>query len=109
MGKHSNGVSDEETGTADLTESERHRLLASERRRLILEILAERSPPVRLEELSATVADRERGDDRRGADVEDRIAITLHHHHLPKMNALGVLEYDPTVNRVESIRVRPPP
>lgn len=86
--------------TTHLPESERHRVLASERRRLILDVLAERSTPVDLADLAAAVATRE-SDGETDGDV-DRVALTLHHVHLPKMAAHGVVGYDPDAGRIES-------
>lgn len=79
--------------TANLTESEQYRLLTADQRRLALEVLADRGGgPIELTELAAAMAERERG----AADeaAAERIAVTLHHNHLPRMDALGVLDYD---------------
>lgn len=88
--------------TGGLTTSERHELLASERRRVTLEVLADRAAPVDLREIAREVAAREVGVDG-SEEATKRVALTLHHTHLPKMADLGVLEYDPDLNRVESI------
>lgn len=53
--------------TVELTESERHELLASRQRRLALDRLAERNAPVELADLAAEVAAR--------ADEADAIGI----------------------------------
>lgn len=52
---------------------------------------------VTLEELTRAVADAEpAANGTTVAEVDDRhIATTLHHVHLPKLDHVGVLEYDP--------------
>jgi hypothetical protein len=88
---------------AELSETERHRLLADERRRTVLDVLAQRGATVTFEALAAAVDDCERA---RAVDdaTRDRIRVSLHHVHLPKLAAAGLLLYDPLSKRVE---VRP--
>lgn len=88
-------------GTATLTASERHSLFAAHRRRVALDILAGRTDPVELEELAAEIAARENGRDAAEETIE-RVAITLHHTHLPKMAEMGVLNYDSVSRRIDS-------
>lgn len=88
-------------GSTDLTENERHRLLASERRRSVLEALSDRSAPIGLGELAVDLAAREDG-----LDPGDRVGIRrlkteLHHVHLPMMADSGVLDYDPVTHRID--------
>lgn len=92
--------------SADLTDTDRHRLLASGRRRALLEVLAERHPPTDLEGLAAAVAERDHGDRRRESDAS-RVAIDLHHRHLPMLTEAGVVEYDPSEKRIDIVRRRP--
>ncbi|WP_436927678.1 DUF7344 domain-containing protein [Halosimplex amylolyticum] len=84
-----------------MTEDEYHELLSVERRRTTLDILAGSTAPVELEELATTVAARE--SDVRVPDeaTTERVAINLHHNHLPKMANLGLIAYDPDSSRVE--------
>ena len=86
--------------TSGLTTSERHALLAAERRRVTLEILAGRTAPVDLEEVATEVAAREDGVDA-SEEATKRVTLSLHHTHLPKMADLGVLKYDPDSHRIE--------
>lgn len=94
------------TRTTELVDSEhladgdRHELLASKRRRTTLDVLAGRSAPVDLAELARTVAARECDVDATDADAVERVAVSLHHNHLPKMDDWDVLDYDPVANRV---------
>lgn len=89
-------------GAEHLPESEYHRLLAAERRRTTLDVVAESTAPVELEDLAATVAARETGRDVVDEEAVERVARSLHHSHLPKMDDLGVIDYDPDAARVES-------
>jgi hypothetical protein len=84
----------------DLTETERHTLLRDERRRLALNVLAERQATVGLSEIATEVAARENGCDGDDTDAVERVAVALHHTHLPKMDELGVLTYRPDTNLV---------
>lgn len=93
-----------QTGTVSvegLTESERHRLLAADRRRLALDILASQTTPVTLEALAAEIAVHEDGIESDDDDAVARVATTLHHAHLPKMADMGVLDYHEQTHRVE--------
>lgn len=72
---------------------------ADERRRLTLEVLANRVGPIGLEELAAAVADRAGFD---GSAAVERVALELHHDHLPRLADRGVLDYDPDRRRVEA-------
>lgn len=91
-------------GPATLTDDERHSLLSVELRRITLDVLAEVDGPVDLHDLAVDIAAREAG----VAAVDDatvsRVALILHHAHLPKMAEMGVVEYD-----AESTRIRTHP
>lgn len=89
--------------TAELSESDRHRLLAAERRRLALDVLADRTAPVDLEDLATAISAREADAPPRPTYTDDRVAITLHHQHLPMLDEAGVVDYDPASRRVVSI------
>ncbi|WP_254279838.1 DUF7344 domain-containing protein [Haloarcula marina] len=82
-----------------LTESERHRVLTSERRRTTIDILHEMDCPIDLQELSRQVAVRETGD----SDSE-QVALTLHHLHLPLLDDLDLLEYEPKSTTVDWVQ-----
>ncbi len=88
-------------GTEHLTESEYHEVLAVDRRRTTLNVLAEVTTPVELEDLAATVAAREDDVDVAAEEDVNVVIITLHHAHLPKLDTLGVIDYDPEARRVE--------
>jgi len=93
-------------GTAGLSTSDRHRVLAAKHRRRALDVLAEQTTPVDLETLAAAVAAHE---GEAGADEEtvEQVTISLHHTHLPLMADVGVVDYDPDATLVESYPHRP--
>ena len=86
---------------ADLTETDRHRLLAAERRRLALSILTEQPVSIDLAELAAEIAAREPGIDAADEEAIERVAITFHHNHLPLLAEKGVINYDLGTQRIE--------
>lgn len=89
--------------TADLSESERYRLLADKRRRLVLDALVDVGTPSTLTEVATEVAARERaGTERPDSDQSD-VRITLHHVHLPLLADLGILNYNAEEHRVEAV------
>lgn len=84
----------------ELTESDRFRLLSVERRRIAVDVLSNCPSPVSLDDVALAVASREQNVSMPDpADIE-RVAVSLHHHHLPKMDAWGVVDYDATANRI---------
>ena len=83
------------------TDSNIHRVLSSDRRRVLLDVLAEPNAPVRVEDLATAVARRDPVVDAGEADAVARVATSLHHVHLPLMADVGVLEYDPETKRIE--------
>lgn len=84
-----------------LSETDRHRVLAADRRRLALTVLAERSLSIDLSELAAEIAAREPGIDATDTEAIERVAITLHHNHLPTLEEKGVVHYDLRSQRIE--------
>lgn len=91
----------EQVTTAELTDSERSRLLADERRRTVLAVLAERSTPLSVKELASAVVERETVGSGRDIDRQDEVLLTLHHVHLPLLDDVGVVDYDAEEHRVE--------
>ncbi|MHB9288343.1 hypothetical protein ACKVMT_15040 [Halobacteriales archaeon Cl-PHB] len=80
----------------ELTTSQRYRVLADDRRRATIEVLAERAEPMDLVDLAATVRSRDDG----GETTDQRIEASLHHRHLPLLDDLGLVEHDAEANRV---------
>lgn len=90
----SQSTDEEREPACELSESDRHRLLASERRRVALEVLEERTTLVALGDLAEAVADRETATGAPDDETVRCVALSLHHHHLPMMADLGVVDYD---------------
>ena len=83
-----------------LTETERCSLLASERRRLVLDTIEDRTLPVDLADVASAVAEHDpdlRPDD---AEAMERLKVSLHHVHLPKLEECGVCTYDLSANEI---------
>ncbi|MFC7096684.1 DUF7344 domain-containing protein [Halobaculum marinum] len=80
--------------TTTLSESERHRVLSSERRRHVLAVVSARESPVSLAALAAAVVAREDDADPADDTAREHAKISLHHVHLPMLDERGVLQYD---------------
>ena len=87
--------------TVDLTAGDIFPLLADDRRRNMLQYLAQRTGSVSLGELAEQVAIWE---DDPTYDQYERILTSFHHRHLPKLTEAEVVEYD--VER-ETVTVQP--
>ncbi|MDG5759747.1 hypothetical protein QA600_10380 [Natronococcus sp. A-GB1] len=103
MDRTSNDAADKRVGRGELSERERHELLAADRRRVAVSILAEHTEPFGIDELAVAVANREAeletGDE--GRPAVERVALTLHHAHLPRLADAGVIEYEPESRRID--------
>lgn len=86
-----------------LSEDDVHRLLAAERRRMALDVLAG-GGPWGLEELAEAIVERERHGDVTEHAVS-RAMVDLYHAHLPLMADLGAIEYDRRERRVVGCRI----
>jgi len=92
--------SDSEPPADDLDDTECLDLLGSERRQTVLErLVAADGRTHSLRSLSTAVAEIER-DSEIGAIPADRVSISLHHAHLPKLDDAGVIDYDSEEQRV---------
>lgn len=94
------GVGPAGAGTERPSSSDLHRLLESPRKRRLLAHLVDRPDvPISVDELVDAVADGERS--APGPETHRRrVAIALHHVHLPKVADAGVIEYDPVAGTV---------
>ena len=72
-------------------------LLSDPHRRDALRYLLDRPDDVTIEDLSAKIATDEDQPDER------RLSIRLHHAHLPKLSAAGLVRYDPDAATVEAL------
>ncbi|PCR88959.1 DUF7344 domain-containing protein [Natrinema ejinorense] len=90
----------------DLTESDRYRLLSSERRRITLDVLVGQEPPIELTELATGIAARENGAEAIDDEIVAYVACSLHHVHLPVIDEFGLIDYAPDANRIRSCPTR---
>lgn len=101
----------------ELSESEMFVLLANRRRRLAVRILRESTAPTPVIELARRITNRESTDPE--PEAVAKVYLTLYHHHLPRLDDAGVVEYDadegtvrpgvnftPLVHVVERVRDR---
>jgi predicted transcriptional regulator len=77
-----------------LEEGEIHDVLRNDRRRLTLEALREEDGQSTVRDLSEVVAARETGEDPPPRDKRQSVYVSLHQTHLPKLDELGIIEYD---------------
>lgn len=89
-------------GTARIAEAERHRILADDRRRTVIEILRTSSGPVKLDVLATQLFDRKGESPSTDEESLEHVAIGLHHNHLPMMADLGIVAYDPETKYVNT-------
>lgn len=99
-------LSNGETDIESSLESELLALLANERRRQLLAVLEESEAPVDCETLARRVAERESELDRPSPRHSDRVAITLWHNHLPKLDEAGLVRFDPDRRTVTPMTAR---
>lgn len=77
-------------------------LQSGRRRRVVRHLLEYVEEPVHVDALATAVARGEHDDPAAGLDAEvrERVAISLDHSHLPKLEAAGVVDHDRTRDRV---------
>ncbi|UTF52003.1 DUF7344 domain-containing protein [Natronosalvus rutilus] len=78
-----------------------HDILRNSRRRHVIRHLEARLTPVTLRELSERIAELETGESPAPRNVRESVYNSLHQTHLPKLDALGVIEYDDDRKTVE--------
>lgn len=83
----------------ELTPQERYRLLTSKQRRVALDVLSQISGSIALDELADEVARQLR--DEPDEESTERVTVLLHHTHLPRMDDMDVVDYDPADHRIE--------
>ena len=73
-------------------------VLSDERRRTALHVLSARSMPADIVTIARAIAIEEGDANGDGPDPDpdtvDRILLSLAHHHLPKLDDIGWIEYD---------------
>ena len=90
-------------GTTTLGEGDRNRLLASRRRRLVLDVIEDRSTPIGLGTLARAIGTAEFGSEAIEPETIERLSISLHHNHLPRLDDVGALDYDAVSNHVSAV------
>lgn len=101
-GNDARGGGDE--SESKLSKSEAFDVLRNEKRRAVLTCLRQRGRDLSVKELSTAVAAGEYGvaPDELSADQYKRVYTGLYQCHLPRMDDLGVLEFDPDENTVRA-------
>lgn len=94
-----------------LDEGQIHEVLRNSRRRLALQALRESDDTATVGDLSERVAARETGEEPPPRDKRQSVYVSLHQTHLPKLDELGIAEYNDDNkevelnNRVEEVEV----
>ncbi|WP_423751716.1 DUF7344 domain-containing protein [Salinirarus marinus] len=84
-----------------LPECQIHQILANPRRRAIFQHLGSSSSgAITIRALSESIATAESGQSPAPRKVRESVYTSLHQTHLPKLDALGVVEYDRTRSEV---------
>ncbi|WP_336036698.1 DUF7344 domain-containing protein [Halobacterium yunchengense] len=83
-----------------LDRAEIHDVLSNDRRWRALELLADETPRD-LRSLADDIAAAESGESPAPREVRQSVYVTLHQNHLPKLDSLGVVEYDDTSKQVD--------
>jgi len=97
--------------TGVLEEGEIHDVLRNHRRRLAIKTLQDSDGSASVRELSEEVATRETGESPAPRNKRQSVYVSLHQTHLPKLDELGIVEYDSDSNtvrlqeRVEEVEV----
>ncbi|WP_254841226.1 DUF7344 domain-containing protein [Natronomonas marina] len=100
-----------EEAEPDLEEREIHEILRNDRRRLALETLRQHGGEATVRELSERIGTHETGEDPPPRNKRQSVYVSLHQTHLPKLDELGIVEYDPDekdvalTNRVQQVEV----
>lgn len=72
-----------------------HRILADEKRRIVIEVLNEQ-PAISLDGLAEEIASRT-------GESAETVKIPLHHNHVPLLDDVGVLDYERDRGRVTAV------
>lgn len=83
-----------------LEPGEIHDILRNDRRRLAIKSLREHGGSLSVRDLSEGVAARETGESPPPRDKRRSVYVSLHQTHLPKLDDLGIVEYDTDAKEV---------
>ena len=84
----------ERTESSDLEESQIHNVLRNDRRRRTIKHLRETDGTMTVDELAEHIATLETGESPAPRKVRKSVYVSLHQTHLPKLDDLGIVEYD---------------
>lgn len=84
-------MSDESTA---IDEGDIHDVLRNARRRELISFLGRHDGYATIQDLSEHIARLESGKDPPPQNVRQSVYVSLHQTHLPKLEALGIVEYD---------------
>lgn len=101
MIQYKNQVREKYRELSELTENERHRLLAAERRRILLTILSTSSPPMALQTLARKLAERDTTVSDVNDNIVDQMETILNRTHIPMMADMGIVESKPETNELD--------
>lgn len=104
MSRHSIHIPDDATIPTEPSEDEWYGLLASGRRRAVLEVVLDRPGPAGVDDVARAVAALEAGRSEPTASAVRTVAISLYHADLPRLADSGLLVYDAERDRVEPTR-----
>ena len=85
----------------ELKAVEIHDVLSNERRRLILKFLRDAGGLLTARELSERIAEVETGETPPPRNIRQSAYVSLHQTHLPKLDELGIVDYDQSAKTVE--------
>ncbi|MFB6255762.1 MAG: hypothetical protein ABEH58_03385 [Haloplanus sp.] len=87
-------------GDRELDPADIHDVLRNDRRRLVLERLREAEGSQAVGDLAEHVAGLEADEDPPPRNVRQSVYVSLHQTHLPKLDELGIVEYDAEAKEV---------
>jgi DNA-binding transcriptional ArsR family regulator len=77
-----------------------HDVLSNERRRMVLSILRDENGHTTARELSERIAELETGQTPPPRNIRQSAYVSLHQTHLPKLDNLGIVDYDESTKTV---------
>lgn len=83
-----------ERSPGDLKPVEIHDVLSNERRHVVIDRLRESEGTVSARDLSEHIAEQETGESPPPRNIRQSAYVSLHQTHLPKLDELGIVEYD---------------
>lgn len=89
----------EEPSTLD--EGEIHDILRNDRRRAVIEFLSKHGDHATIRDLSEHIAAVESDENPPPRNIRQSVYVSLHQTHLPKLEGLGVVDYDTDSKNVE--------